>query len=92
MHEAEVNLASFFPDAQTDESWMQTQWEGDTVKDVFRTRSSAAYPMVFASFTRTPLPRHNKQDLKRIGMRHVSTLKIVLVKRGQRAESRTNTQ
>ncbi|CAK9072363.1 unnamed protein product, partial [Durusdinium trenchii] len=33
-----VNLASFFPDAQTDESWMQTQWEGDTVKDVFRTR------------------------------------------------------
>eukprot|EP00434_Breviolum_minutum_P001748 symbB.v1.2.001547.t1/scaffold85.1/size341090/7 len=33
-----VNLAQVFPEAQADESWMQTQWEGEAVKDVFRTR------------------------------------------------------
>ena len=36
-----MNLAQVFPEAQADESWMQTQWEGEAVKDVFRTRSMA---------------------------------------------------
>ena len=36
-----MNLAQVFPEAQADESWMQTQWEGEAVKDVFRTRPMA---------------------------------------------------